>query len=342
MGADTNVGASGDSAILLARLNTIETPPYHLTSPIATATRQTRKQLRIILLSPLFKEPDGSETFLSRTAQWDNVQRLLTYVYVQTTKVMQELDNILMDVDVLLLGTDKSSTPPLGEVQRVYRVLPQTQDTDLDKLSSHYNLEPVWLEPSLHEDTEPVPPPPVPLHPTDSDLPPLFPVCALGGTFDHLHAGHKILLSMAAWITSEKLIVGVTDDALLKNKANKHVLESIDTRCERVRQFLVLFNPTLVYDIVPINDVYGPTAWDPNIQALVVSRETLSGGKMIDKVRAEKSLPPLKTFVIDVISSTEACLDHDDAEVLKKSKMSSTLIREWIVKRQEKLPQGPH
>ncbi|KAJ7457810.1 hypothetical protein FB451DRAFT_1509134 [Mycena latifolia] len=37
-----------------------------------------------------------------------------------------------------------------------------------------------------------------------------FPVVALGGTFDHLHTGYKILLNMAAWIASEKLIVGVT------------------------------------------------------------------------------------------------------------------------------------
>lgn len=40
--------------------------------------------------------------------------------------------------------------------------------------------------------------------------PRMYPVSVIGGTFDHLHAGHKILLSMAAWITSEKLIVGVT------------------------------------------------------------------------------------------------------------------------------------
>lgn len=37
-----------------------------------------------------------------------------------------------------------------------------------------------------------------------------YPVVVLGGTFDHLHIGHKILLSMAAWITQEKIIVGVT------------------------------------------------------------------------------------------------------------------------------------
>lgn len=32
----------------------------------------------------------------------------------------------------------------------------------------------------------------------------------LGGTFDYLHAGHKILLSMASWFTSKRLVVGVS------------------------------------------------------------------------------------------------------------------------------------
>jgi pantetheine-phosphate adenylyltransferase len=121
-----------------------------------------------------------------------------------------------------------------------------------------------------------------------------FPVVALGGTFDHLHAGHKILLSMSAWIASRKVIVGttgttpciqhwrtfnilLTDDALLEKKSNRDVLESIDTRMKCVTAFLNLFKPGLEYDVVPIQDVYGPTAWDPDIQALVVSKETMSG-----------------------------------------------------------------
>ena len=68
------------------------------------------------------------------------------------------------------------------------------------------------------------------------------------------------------------------DDSLLVNKANKHVLESLTYRIDRVRSFLISFKPGLEYDIVPIQDVYGPTAVDPNIQALVVSKETLRGG----------------------------------------------------------------
>lgn len=63
----------------------------------------------------------------------------------------------------------------------------------------------------------------------------------------------------------------------MQKKSNKHVMEDISQRSNRVRGFLNFFKPGLVYDIVPIDDVYGPTAWDPNIQALVVSKETLNG-----------------------------------------------------------------
>jgi pantetheine-phosphate adenylyltransferase len=47
-----------------------------------------------------------------------------------------------------------------------------------------------------------------------------------------------------------------------------------------VTDFLKLFKPTLKqYEVVSISDIYGPTGWDDNIQALVVSEETRSGGE---------------------------------------------------------------
>jgi pantetheine-phosphate adenylyltransferase len=60
-------------------------------------------------------------------------------------------------------------------------------------------------------------------------------------------------------------------------KSNAGVVESFDKRIEAVRRFGAFFNPSLIYEVVPITDVYGPTAWDPNIQALVVSHETQEG-----------------------------------------------------------------
>lgn len=46
----------------------------------------------------------------------------------------------------------------------------------------------------------------------------IFKTVCLGGTFDRLHNGHKVLLSEAALRASEKLIVGVTDGPMLKSK----------------------------------------------------------------------------------------------------------------------------
>jgi bifunctional ADP-heptose synthase (sugar kinase/adenylyltransferase) len=40
----------------------------------------------------------------------------------------------------------------------------------------------------------------------------------LGGTFDRLHVGHKILLSEAALRAQKKLVVGVTDVNMIASK----------------------------------------------------------------------------------------------------------------------------
>jgi len=86
---------------------------------------------------------------------------------------------------------------------------------------------------------------------------------------------------MAAYITSQKLIV---DGALLQKKANKRVLENMAVRTEQVRNFLQFFKPSIVLDITPIVDVYGP--------ALVVSKETTSGAEAItSSTRTQSSFP---------------------------------------------------
>lgn len=87
------------------------------------------------------------------------------------------------------------------------------------------------------------------------------------------------------------LTESLLDDALLKNKAYKEVMQKLTVRITKVREFLSLFRPGIIYDIVPIDDVYGPTGWDPNVQALVVSRETMSGAEA-SAYTLPPSLPP--------------------------------------------------
>ncbi|RDW73292.1 hypothetical protein BP6252_07199 [Coleophoma cylindrospora] len=73
-------------------------------------------------------------------------------------------------------------------------------------------------------------------------------IVAVGGTFDHLHAGHKLLLTATALLlqpTSQgsaspsRLIVGITGDELLKNKKYAEYMKSWQQRQEDVVDFLV-------------------------------------------------------------------------------------------------------
>ncbi|CEP64997.1 putative pantetheine-phosphate adenylyltransferase LALA0_S16e00320g [Lachancea lanzarotensis] len=150
----------------------------------------------------------------------------------------------------------------------------------------------------------------------DADL---YSVSALGGTFDHLHDGHKILLSIAAFLTSQRLIVGVADQELLNNKKFAKYLESFEVRARNVEEFVARVKPSLRLEIVALRDVCGPTGAVPEIQSLIVSRETEAGGKTVNAVRKEKGLSALVIHVVNVLGGRE--------EDNWKEKLSSTELR---------------
>ena len=108
---DTDDVGLADRALLLAALDTVDTVPHHLSTPIATAASKTTQALRIVLVSPLFDansiDGDDLQSTALGTSRFENVQRVLTYVYVQATRVAQEMGKILMDVDVLLRGDNE-------------------------------------------------------------------------------------------------------------------------------------------------------------------------------------------------------------------------------------------
>ncbi|KLO18622.1 Nucleotidylyl transferase [Schizopora paradoxa] len=292
-------------------------------SAIRVATERTTRRIVIVIFHEVFNSNPG----FSHTGCWSAVQSLLSTVYVEATGVSQQANRILMDVDVLLCGFDKPpNISPVDEINHIFTG-GDVPDIPLQDWVKRLPKTELSRNSNATDCTHPNRP--------DNNIkerPPSYPTVALGGTFDHLHSGHKILLSMAAWIAHEKIIVGMTDDKLLRNKANKEVLENLSTRISRVRRFLEMFKPGLQYHLVPLDDVAGPTGVDPNIQALVVSKETISGAEAIARIRNEKGFPPLECFVIDVISATSADLVAEDMEWLRKTKMSSTFIREWIVK----------
>jgi phosphopantetheine adenylyltransferase len=58
-----------------------------------------------------------------------------------------------------------------------------------------------------------------------------------------------------------------------------------------VQQFLEDVKPQLIYSIVPIQDPYGPSITEADLQCIVVSEETIKGGQAVNTKRAEKVNP---------------------------------------------------
>ncbi|KAK5779058.1 hypothetical protein RI543_002942 [Arxiozyma heterogenica] len=149
-----------------------------------------------------------------------------------------------------------------------------------------------------------------------------YKMTAVGGTFDHIHDGHKILLTMAAFLTSKRLIIGLTDEELLVNKKFKECMESFSKREDNVLEFLHILKPQLLVDIIPLHDVCGPTGTVPEIECLIVSRETVKGGEIVNRTRRERGFNELKIIVVNVLGG-----DERDGW---KEKLSSTEIRKIL------------
>lgn len=147
-------------------------------------------------------------------------------------------------------------------------------------------------------------------------------VVAVGGTFDHLHDGHRVLLTVAGYLAKECLIVGITGAELLTKKKYAEVLESYMTRQLHVEEFLEYVFPQLDIETHMIHDVSGPTATIEDIDALVLSRETIKGGIEVNKIRLEKGFKPLIVYDVDVIGCVKG-----NAKDRYSDKLSSTELR---------------
>jgi len=126
---------------------------------------------------------------------------------------------------------------------------------------------------------------------------PVYRKAALGGTFDQLHNGHRKLLTLAAASCTDTLVVGITGDVMLQKKKNASAIAPYGKRKDGVAEFLALVKPGLALDLCELSDPFGPTVTDPDIEAIVVSSETVPGAHKINEVRVSKGFRALDILV---------------------------------------------
>ncbi|MHA1294170.1 MAG: pantetheine-phosphate adenylyltransferase [Promethearchaeota archaeon] len=140
----------------------------------------------------------------------------------------------------------------------------------------------------------------------------------MGGTFDHLHEGHKFLIKTALSI-SQNIVIGLTTDKLLKNKKFASKIQDYQTRENNLIEFIKNFTEISRVKIIPLSDPYGPPINDPKYEGLVISQETIVNATKINEIRERKGFKPLILIVIPILKNKKG-------EVI-----SSTKIREKLI-----------
>lgn len=126
-----------------------------------------------------------------------------------------------------------------------------------------------------------------------------FDIVAMGGTFDIIHKGHLRLLSEAFSISS-KVIIGLTSDELAE-KRGKTLLNNYEKRFETLLNTIKRNFPSNTFQISKLDNDFGPAVLEENVQALVVSDETGNQGEILNQLRAEKNLSPVKIVIVPMV-----------------------------------------
>ena len=127
----------------------------------------------------------------------------------------------------------------------------------------------------------------------------LFDLVAMGGTFDVVHSGHMALLNKAFSISS-KVIIGLSSDQLATKKG-KNLVNDYPKRFSVLKSVIEKNFPNSSYEISKLENDFGPAVIEGSVKALVVSEETSNKVLLLNELRSERNLSPVKTVVVPMV-----------------------------------------
>lgn len=287
-------------------------------------------------------DPLAQAKTLGAKQQLSLCSHIITSLYSQSSSQCHGLD-----VRVLMAGFKGTSEVPLRTKCEIDIVLfdqlkEGSEKTDLEKRYKSFLLgcksEKIILFDNL-EGFESQPPENI----VNEEANNVYSNVVLGGTFDCIHDGHKILLSEALLRCTKRLTVGVADGPLLKNKTLKELIEPCEVRIHNVKNLLNDLDPSVEYSVVQILDPMGPAGWDKSLEMIVVSEETKKGITLINNARQETGLSLLDGYIICLVN--DKCRASDEEEMkLSASSMRMRLLGTVLkpVKTNDALPHSPY
>lgn len=142
----------------------------------------------------------------------------------------------------------------------------------------------------------------------------------IGGTFEELHAGHMKLISEAFRIGDE-VIIGLTSDKFAYKTRRREVLP-YDVRKRNLEKLIASSNWSKKYQIVEIDDPYGPAIEINDLDVIVVSVETVSGAVKINQRRMRRNMKPLLIHIINLVET-------DTGEKISSSDLKRRVMDAW-------------
>jgi phosphopantetheine adenylyltransferase len=117
-----------------------------------------------------------------------------------------------------------------------------------------------------------------------------YSVVAVGGTFDHFHRGHEVLISKCFEIGG---------------RVAKRKDQPYDERFLALKSFISAKFPKRRSEIHKLEDYFGPAVIEEDVQAIVVTKETAARVTIANKERIKRGLNPLEAVIIDFVTSQD-------------------------------------
>ena len=139
--------------------------------------------------------------------------------------------------------------------------------------------------------------------------------CLVGGTFDRLHSGHKLLLSMAI-SRSEQVEIHVVNDEIAGRKS-PHI-QPYDDRVDAIYDWLSEKSYHSV-NIFQLNDSFGPAPNHESADAIIATPETIGNCQEINRMREVSGLGKLSILEVPHM------LDYS-GKIISSSRIRSGMI----------------